>query len=200
MKKTIFTLSFIVTAYILNAQVLYGTTGYGGNNNSGAICKLDAATNTLTAPFSFDAVDGRDPGKVKLLEASDGKLYGMTSRGGSNGVGTIFSYNSATATYTQLKGFDGTNGENPYGSLLQASDGRLYGMTSTGGSYDAGVIFSYNIATSTYTKLKDFDYTNGGNPYGDLVQASDGKLYGMTRVGGSNNVGVIFSYDPTVSR
>ena len=92
MKKTIFTLIIIVAAYALNAQVLYGTTYQGGNNNGGAICKLDAATNTLTAPFSFDAVDGRDPGKVKLLEASDGKLYGMTSRGGSNGVTPFISF------------------------------------------------------------------------------------------------------------
>ena len=45
-----------------------------------------------------------------------------------------------------------------------------------------GVIFSFDPSSSTYTKLKDFDDVNGGDPYGSLMQASDGKLYGMTSV------------------
>jgi hypothetical protein len=65
---------------------------------------------------------------------------------------------------------------------MQASDGKLYGMTRRW-KIMSGVIFSFDPATSTYTKLKDFDDTNGANPYGDLVQASDGKLYGMTSEG-----------------
>ena len=44
------------------------------------------------------------------------------------------------------------------GSLIQASDGKLYGMTSHGGSNGYGVIFSFDPSTSTYTKLKDFDW------------------------------------------
>jgi uncharacterized repeat protein (TIGR03803 family) len=83
MKRTILTLSFIAAAYILKAQALYGTTYSGGNNNSGAICKLVTATNTLTAAFSCDTVDSEYPQYTKLLQASDGKLYGMTYRGGS---------------------------------------------------------------------------------------------------------------------
>src|SRR5437764_1033964 len=42
-------------------------------------------------------------------------------------------------------------------NLLQASNGKLYGMTVNGGVRDHGVIFSVNLSTSTYTKLKDFD-------------------------------------------
>ena len=91
MKKTIFTFSFILAAYLLKAQVLYGTTSRGGNNYSGVICKLVKATNTLTAAFSFDPVDGRNPAYTKLLQASNGKLYGMTNYGGSGDYGVIFS-------------------------------------------------------------------------------------------------------------
>ncbi len=200
MKKTMLTLSFVVTAYILNAQVLYGTTSQGGKNGGGTICKLVTATDTLTAQFNFDAPDGAYPVYLKLLQASDGKLYGMTSRGGSYGAGTIFSYDPADSVYTQLKSFDRTNGGGPQGSLVQASDGKLYGMTRYGGSSNYGVIFSFDPVTSIYTKLVEFDRTNGANPYGSLVQASDGKLYGMTYSGGSNfYYGVIFSYDPVTS-
>jgi uncharacterized repeat protein (TIGR03803 family) len=56
-------------------------------------------------------------------------------------------------------------------------------MTQLGGSSGVGVIFSYDPSTSTYAKLKDFDNTNGAYPNASLIQASDGKLYGMTRRG-----------------
>ncbi len=86
-----------------------------------------------------------------------------------------------------------------YGSLIQASDGKLYGMTLRGGSSGHGIIFSYDPATFTYAKLYDFGSTNGVQPFGSLVQASDGKLYGMTHGGGSYGGGVIFSYDPATA-
>ena len=73
-------------------------------------------------------------------------------------------------------------------------------MTYSGGSHDAGVIFSYNIHSGNFKKLKDFDFTNGSHPYGNLMQASDGKLYGMTSRGGSNDLGVIFSFKPGSSK
>ncbi len=40
---------------------------------------------------------------------------------------------------------------------MQASDGKLYGMTNTGGTDNRGVIFSFDLSTSGFTKLKDFD-------------------------------------------
>jgi uncharacterized repeat protein (TIGR03803 family) len=64
---------------------------------------------------------------------------------------------------------------------MQASNGKLYGMTDGEEAAAKGVIFSFDPSTSTYTKLKDFDGTNGGNPSGSLMQARDGKLYGTSR-------------------
>ncbi len=187
MKKTMLILSFIVAAYIPNAQVLYGTTSGGGTNNYGTICKLVTRTNTLTTAFSFGAQDGRYPAYSKLLQASDGKLYGLAAGGGTGGTygdGVIFSYCPATSTYTILHDFDYPTGAGPLGDLIQASDGQLYGMTVRGGINGVGVIFSLDPATSAYTKLMDFDGAKGANPCGSLVQASDGKLYGMTSSGG----------------
>ena len=112
----------------------------------------------------FDSTDGAYP-YGSLIQARDGKLYGMAYGGGSNDGGVIFSYDLASSTYTKLKDFDFTNGSYPYGSLFQASDGKLYGSTSDGGSNDYGVIFSFDPITSTYTKLIDYDGTNGANPY-----------------------------------
>ncbi|MEP6683170.1 MAG: choice-of-anchor tandem repeat GloVer-containing protein [Parafilimonas sp.] len=199
MKKIIFTLGFIIVANILKAQVLYGTTSFGGINNGGAICKLITATNTLNADFSFNAKDGETPGQLKLTQATDGKLYGMTQFGGQSRSGVIFSFNPVDSSYKTLLDFSVTDASEPRGSLMQAKDGKLYGMTAWGGSKGDGVIFSYDLSTSTYTKLKDFKQADGKHPYGSLIQAADGKLYGMANKGGSNNYGVIFSYDPVTS-
>ena len=76
---------------------------------------------------------------------------------------SFFSYDPASATYTKLKDFHYANGI-PYGSLMQASDGKLYGMTK-GDIYHFGVAFSYDIPTSTYTKLSDFNGDNGTYPW-----------------------------------
>src|SRR5688500_17073739 len=132
------------------------------------------------------------------MQASDGKLYGMTLQGGIIGYGVIFSFDPSSSTYTKLKDFDNINDGYPYGSLMLASDGKLYGMTYQGGS-SAGVIFSFDPSSSTYTKLKDFDYTNGSRPNGSLIQASNGKLYCITNSGGIIGYGVIFSFDPSSS-
>ena len=138
---------------------------------------------------NYDGYAGGRP-YGSLIQANDGKLYGMTSGNGSGyrgqGLGIIFSFDNTSSTYTVLKDFadfdpggvtiDAPNGGNPYGSLLQANDGKLYGITSLGGSNDLGVIFSYELKSSVYTNLKDFDNTNGSHPYGSLIQARDGNI------------------------
>ena len=63
------------------------------------------------------------------------ELWGMTQIGGDNNLGVIFKYNLISNTHTNLFSFDGSqSGSYPFGSLLKASDGNLYGMNSSGGS------------------------------------------------------------------
>lgn len=195
MREVLLTLSFFMLSCMLDAQSLYTTTSIGGKGG-GTITELDRSANTLKLSFAFDTEDGGYTAwHSRLVVAADGKLYGTTYGGGSYRNGTIFSYNPATAKYTKLYDFDFQNGGQPSGSLMQASDGKLYGMTNNNGSYGRGTIFSFNPANSTYTKLFDFNNTNGEFPRGSLIEALDGKLYGMTSNGGTNNYGVIFSYD-----
>src|SRR5690348_2724214 len=200
MKKFLLSTLYLLTCmFYTKAQTLYGTTLNGGTGGAGTINRYVPATNDLTVAKSFESLDAYNPYQTNFIEASNGKLYGMTVYGGSSDAGVIFSFDLSSSTYTKLKDFDYTNGGYPYGSLVQASNGKLYGMTVSGGSSGNGVIFSFDPSTSTYTKLKDFDYTNGGSPYGSLVQAGNGKLYGMAAYGGNGGYGVIFSFDPSTS-
>ena len=179
---------------------LYGLTSAGGASFSyGTIFQFDPTTNNYTKKVNFNSTNGDGP-KGSLIQATDGKLYGMTFYGGTNDLGVIFQYDPSTNALVKKIDFSATLGNSPAGSLIQATDGNMYGMTSVGGTNNLGVLFQYNPTTNAYTKKIDFSgTTNGSGPVGSLIQASDGKLYGMTKLGGANNSGIIFQYDPTTS-
>ena len=172
-------------------------------HEGGVIFSLDLSNNIYNILFSFDSTGGSNYSGYfatgSLMQASNGKLYGMTTYGGANDGGTIFSFDPMSNTFSKLydcppQAF--LNGRLPSRSLMQASDGKLYGMTFTGGLFNIGVLFSFDPTSNTYTKLMDFDGSNNGSlPWGSLIQASNGLLYGTTYSGGINDNGVLYSYD-----
>ena len=174
---------------------LYGMTYIGGSNGYGVIYSYDPVTNVYAKLRDFNYTTGGYANGNSLIQGIDGKLYGMTLYGGVNGYGVIFSFDPVTLVYTKLKDFNQTDGAYPYGSLIQAVNGKLYGLTSSGGVNGYGVMFSFDPATLVYTKPNDFDNSvGGGSPYGSLVKGVDNKLYGITSYG--YNGPTIFSYDP----
>jgi uncharacterized repeat protein (TIGR03803 family) len=105
---------------------------------------------------------------------------------------------STAQTLTTLVNFDGTNGAYPYyGSLVQATDGNLYGTTlGVPGAY--GTVFRITPA-GALTVLHSFDSTDGASPTAWLIQATNGYLgylYGTTTQGGANSGGTIFRITP----
>ena len=169
---------------------LYGVAQFGGTG-VGTMFKC-SRTGTLTNLASFATATGIYP-YGSLIQATDGNFYGMTTSGGSSNNGTIFKYDTSLHTIAALASFNGTNGSKPYGSLIQAADGNLYGMTNLGGVNALGTLFSCTTS-GTITKLVDFNgAVNGTEPYGGLLQLADGNLYGMTYSGGPANGGTIFS-------
>ena len=144
-------------------------TTQGGTTGAGVIFSYDPVIAAYNNLKDFGSNNTGNYMLGTLIKDQTKKLYGMTSEGGSYGLGTIFSYDAKTSVFTKLKDFEGPNGESPYGSLVQASNGKLYGMTYSGGEHDAGVIFSYDPATSVYTKLVDF-YFLGGLPLATLYR------------------------------
>ena len=63
-----------------------------------------------------------------LVQATDGNLYGTTSEGGANGSGVIFRATLA-GDVVVLHNFDVNTGVNPQNTLLQHTNGILYGTT-----------------------------------------------------------------------
>lgn len=173
---------------------LYGMTSSGNSIGGGGLIYSYALTGgTFTVEHEFNFTDGFTPLGGSFVE-KDGLLYGMAFGGGTMGYGVIFSFNLASGVQSVVHNFNGTEGAAPKSTLLKATNGLLYGMTSQGGMDNDGVIFSFNTANNDYTVLHDFADSTGNKPSGSLIQASDGNLYGMTQFGGANNFGVIFSF------
>lgn len=174
---------------------LYGMTSGGGLKDFGVIFEYDYASNTYVKKIDlFTAPSGSNP-LGSLIQASNGKLYGMTSEGGVNEKGVIFEYDFVTNTYAKKIDLSNNLGYEPRGSLMQASNGKLYGMTQYGGIYDLGVIFEYDYNTNTYVKKVELNSSKGTSPWGSLIEASNGNIYGMTRSGGTYDDGTIFEYN-----
>jgi uncharacterized repeat protein (TIGR03803 family) len=178
----------------------YGTTELGGVNSVGTVFKIRSG-GKLIALYSFCAKekcsDGIEP-LVGLLQAADGNFYGTTALGGANDYGTIFKI-TPRGKLTTLHRFAGypTEGERPYGPLVQGTDGNFYGTTTLGGANNYGTIFKIT-RRGTLTTLHDFNFTDGAGVDGGLIQATDGSFYGTANSGGQG-YGTVFSLSTGLS-
>jgi uncharacterized repeat protein (TIGR03803 family) len=187
----------------------YGTTSQGGPHEYSLGTVFEITTGgTLATLHSFcssltNCTDGEIP-YGGLVQATNGNFYGTTYEGGASsacldGCGTVFEI-TASGTLTTLHSFDSTDGANPVAGLVQATNGNFYGTTYEGGASSAcssgcGTVFEIT-ASGTLTTLHSFDSTDGANPVGGLVQATDGNFYGTTEKGGADGHGTVFEITP----
>ncbi|MEH1942670.1 MAG: choice-of-anchor tandem repeat GloVer-containing protein [Nostoc sp.] len=176
---------------------LYGTTSAGGSQSKGTAFKLTGSNfSTLTTLVNFIGTNGTNP-IARLFQASDDNLYGATSIGGINNLGTLFKLEKTTfTTPTTLLNFNNTNGANPAGRLISGSDGNLWGITSAGGVNSKGTVFKIPLTGGVPTVVVNFNGTNGATPLARLQLASDKNYYGTASTGGATNKGVIFKLTP----
>lgn len=167
---------------------------YGGGINN--LIELNPANDQITSLHTFNnATEGNGFTDRFIQSTLNGRLYGLLAYGGANSSGTIVSYNINTGQVIVEHHFAAANGKTPYGSLYEASNGMMYGMTRNGGPTDDGVLFMFNPANGSYTKLMDFNTTNGKWPWNSMIQVNSAKLYGLVSNGGSVGSGLVFSFD-----
>ncbi|MGA2355473.1 MAG: choice-of-anchor tandem repeat GloVer-containing protein [Terriglobales bacterium] len=146
----------------------YGTTTAGGANGYGTVFKISSA-GVLTTLYSFcssaNCSDGANPVGATLVEGSDGNFYGTTGYGGASvglcggsGCGTVFEM-SPNGSLTTLHSFQGTDGEMPYGGLIQDTNGVFYGTTVSGGSSTicdsgCGTVFSLSAGLGPFVQTQ----------------------------------------------
>lgn len=166
----------------------------------GTMAPVHAASQaSFSVLHAFSANEGSVPAGP-LLQGADGRFYGGTTLGGSNGQGTIYAV-SSTGTLTVLHAFAGSDGAHPAGALTAGTDGTLYGVTEYGGDNDAGTVFSITPGgvfklLHSFAAWTDNANADGMAPRGGLTLGSDGNFYGATSRGGSNDGGTLFRITP----
>jgi uncharacterized repeat protein (TIGR03803 family) len=171
---------------------LYGTTSDGGPNNLGTVFKVTPnGVETILHSFGGTPADGAAP-NLGVVQGADSNLYGTTSKGGTNGYGTVFKL-TPDGVETVLYSFSGTgDGAYPTTALVQGSNGNFYGGTYSGGvSAGSATIFeltSAGVVTSLYS------FPSAANSVTNLVNGSDGNLYGTTYQGGTHESGTFFRF------
>jgi uncharacterized repeat protein (TIGR03803 family) len=175
---------------------LWGMTNRGGINGHGSIYEFDYTTQSYTTRFSFGTIShpAADP-LGSLTQGSNGKIYGLTRH-------ELFEFDPANNTCIALYDFYiagyPLQGRWVYGEVTEVN-GKLYGLTNSGGVNDIGVIFEFDLATKAFAKKFDFQSSIGSKPFGSLVLGTNQKLYGTTSEGGASNRGVLFSFDPATA-
>ncbi len=183
-------LSFISTGQI---PTFYGSTtaNYGGTGIYGSLFKINGDGTGFTELHEFTT--GSTLGNNGITQGLGGNIY-YVMNGGGNGSGSIHRYN-INGTDTMLFVFTPSDGNCIANTvLMRASNGKFYGCAGQGGANGWGTLFSFDEA-GVFTKLHDFEVTEGRDPKDYLMEASNGLLYGVTHNGGATADGVIFSYD-----
>jgi uncharacterized repeat protein (TIGR03803 family) len=194
-----------------SAGNLYGTTYLGGDTTChklgcGTVFKLDS-NGKETLLYKFIGTPNGWFTAAGLVRDAAGNLYGDTQQGGSSGsgYGTVFKVDR-TGKETVLYSFaGGSDGIDPYATLVRDSAGNLYGVTVAGGGtsceFGCGTVFEVDTAGKETVLYRFQGGADGSNPNGGLLLDGSGNLYGTTNTGGEgpcdagNGCGTVFRLD-----
>jgi len=178
----------------------YGTTYNGGTAGRGTLFRI-TKEGTKSTIYNFcqlgNCADGSAP-YGPLIQGANGRLYGTTAYSTNSccvPAGTVFEITlggqlTTLHTFCLVQGCP--DGSDPVAGVIQSNNGTLYGTTYQGGAYNQGTVFKITPAGVITTIYSFCNCGDGAAPFGQLLQATDGDIYGTTNVGGANNYGTVF--------
>jgi uncharacterized repeat protein (TIGR03803 family) len=171
-------------------NLLYGTTTTGGSANGGTVFAISLAGSERVL-HSFPYAGGYASSPAGALVVDGGVLYGTTSEGGANNLGSIFAVSTGGSERTVYSFKGGSDGEDPTAGLVDVA-GTFYGTTNAGGSGGNGTVFT---ATASGSERPLYSFVTGGVPTAPLTSLN-GLLYGTGSGGCCDGAGTAFVIDP----
>lgn len=159
---------------------LYGSSVYGGSNGCGTIFTVgtDGSGYAVLHHFSKTNIDGQYP-YGRLIQVSNGVLYGTTSLITNAGAGTVYKLNPNGSGFNLIHTFagSGVEGRNPRGLIL-GQDGLLYGWSQSNAT--VGAVFRINTNGSSFAFWPVIPASGGPAHMNALTQGTNGILYGTS--------------------
>jgi uncharacterized repeat protein (TIGR03803 family) len=146
-----------------------------------------ALAEKFKAIYTFHGTEDGNASNGPPYRDKSGNLFGTTMLGGTNGKGTVFEV-GRDGRETVIHNFGtGSDGAYPSSGLIAAKGGKLVGTTQSGGTHNAGIVFSI-APNGTETVLYNFGGypIDGAEPVAGLIIDKAGNLYGTTAQGGSD--------------
>ncbi len=204
---------------------LYGTTQFGGNNETG--CEFSSTCGTVfrlqppptfcrsvlcpwneTVLYRFMAQGtGYGPFTTVSFDSS-GNLYGGTEDGSTSGncnpqdCGVIYQLTPSNGGWTENVIYNFTNGTD--GNVAQSglaidTAGNVYGVTYNGGPIGCGTFFELSPTQSGWieTTIHDFDYYDGCGPTAAPILDQAGNIWIITAGGADTNTGTLVEFTYT---
>jgi uncharacterized repeat protein (TIGR03803 family) len=174
---------------------LYGTTIAGGAGYGTVFKITTGGTHTIVHSFNGTTEGIASDYTAAPIQGKDGNFYGTVSDGNWN-YGTFYKMTpSGSMTVLHQFGINGSPARYPF-ALIQGTDGNFYGTCGAANGSGSGGVFKVT-PQGKLTVLHAFTGgTDGNQPYGPIIQASDGNFYGTTRSGGMDGYGVIWKVTP----
>ncbi len=130
---------------------IYGTTESLGAHTCGVVWKLAPSGSGWTENVLYNfpgGTDGCNPFSGVIFGGA-GNLYGNTSDGGTQGVGTIYQLTPSNGTWTNrvLVQMNHATGYHPIGTLIADHAGNLYGTAENDGPNGGGTVYELKAST-----------------------------------------------------
>jgi uncharacterized repeat protein (TIGR03803 family) len=127
------------------------------------------------------------------IQLSTGEMVGVSRAGVESGF--MYRFKPDLGGIEVLRSFTKESGRAPL-NIIEGSNGYLYGINHSGGAYNLGGVFRVKPDGSDYKLLVQFNGNNGWPTMTNLVQDSNGTLYGVMPTRFASKKGFIFSLRP----
>lgn len=175
--------SFMNHGFAQGIYQFWGVTNLGGGSDDhGALYSAKFDGTGITGRKAFEIYTHPSVWGVKGFQAANGKIYGFLDNEGPYAKGIIYEFDPSKGSYTKKLELNSYNLFS-YTEFKFEYNNKLYGITGD-------MLYEYDPVANTFSTKAEIE------PHMNYFTFYNNRFYGTTHLGGANNYGYIFSFNP----